>query len=229
MRMEFDHTPEKFQLMLAVPDGDRLWKGYDFLNLVPQVDMLNLMSVFYATFNIVSSLNKLMELGVPASKLAVGVATDGMVVSSLKQHCVGADCIPFDVPVGECTQDIGLLSYAEIARIQSHHPVRLSNDTFHKYLEYKQAHQIIYQDPLTIRKQLQFAASLCIRGMTVWFIDYAYKTNLIEESLFGPENGTGNDTIASKTNSHFLLDPIITPIETMLRETLRINGDHNHQ
>lgn len=137
-----------------------------------------------------SSVNLMLNMGVTADKLALGVAAYGRSFKLKDPDCPHPKCKFEGQPTaGKCTNEVGFLSYSEIDRIlNSNVPFKVytAPGNSYKYLVYNKNQWVGYDDATTMREKIKYASLKCLGGMFVWAVDTDFQANLIEQALYGP-------------------------------------------
>lgn len=188
-----EELSEEFQrknLLLSVAvsaNKEIVEKAYDISKLSKYADWIAVMTYDYnkpgrAThvapfftdddFNVQSSINHWIDVGMPAGKIILGVPMYGRSYTINKKMENGIDS-PAGAygNSGRFTQQSGLLSYYEVCDFIINHNWTVVEDEAGPYA-YKNNQWVSYDDPSSIERKMKFVRDVKLGGASIWALDF---------------------------------------------------------
>ncbi|KAF2732643.1 hypothetical protein EJ04DRAFT_304974 [Polyplosphaeria fusca] len=190
---ELKSAAGKLGVTLTLPSSYWYLKGFDIVNLEPNVDWFNFMSYdIHGTWDgnnpytqsVVNPHTNLTEIGIgmdllwrnniPSKKVVLGLGFYGRSFTLKDSSCKKPGC-PFSsgAKAGECTDTSGVLSNAEIQRIidkKKLTPV-FDQKAGVKYVVWDNDQWVSYDDADTFKIKMDWANKLGLGGVMVWALD----------------------------------------------------------
>ena len=196
LNSEFKSHPNKFLLTLATPIGRSPLQYYDFPNIHPYVDFINVMAYdihgIWDNPKIVQSQTdiRVVDSGlqiyfngvVPSTKINLGLGAYGRTYKLADKTCNRIrECYFVDHGTpGRCTQSNDTMSLFEIKEILESDPTAssvLDEVSMSKYMYYGE-YWISYDDEETFELRKSWAQSKGLGGLMYWAVDMIKKTEL---------------------------------------------------
>ena len=194
MYSAFKAHPSEFLVSLATPIGSYNLQYYDFPNIHPNVDFINVMAYdIHGTWDnpkIVQSQTNINEVnsgiqlylngGVPSTKINLGLGAYGRSYKLADPSCNKIrQCYFTDHgEEGPCTESSETLALFEIEQILKDNPSAhsvLDQESMSKYMYYGD-YWVSYDDEETFELRKQWATTKCLRGVMYWAVDMMKKS-----------------------------------------------------
>lgn len=197
LRKQFDDTPEKFELTMAIPASiTRFDVGFDLLNLAPSIHFFNLMAYdlhgtwdeprIVGAHSDISGIDEAVQYiltnsSVPASQVVLGLPAYGRSYTLSNETCTSLGC-PFKknsnvTAIGGCLDTKGFVPFVEIYKWESqgkkkgYESVEVDPVTQSAVMIKDDNQLISYDNSETFKSKVDYATSICLGGTMVWAID----------------------------------------------------------
>jgi chitinase len=189
IRTAFDESSMELELSMASAIASyRLDAGYDLSTLARYLDFFNLMTYdIHGTWDvpkvvdahtdmkyIFKSVQYFLDVGVPSTKLVLGLAAYGRTYKLADESCTLAGCPFSSAGEGGCAGEKGFMPYFtidEYVQGKNLKSLTFNAETGSMELVLKDNVWISYDTPQTLQLKYDFANQSCFRGIMWWAVD----------------------------------------------------------
>ncbi|KAJ3495219.1 hypothetical protein NLG97_g3552 [Lecanicillium saksenae] len=231
IRAQFTREDPGWELTITLPSSYWYLRGFNLKGLADVVDWFNIMSydihglwdqknIWTGPYlkghtnltEIEDGMNLLWRNGVDPSQVVMGYGFYGRSFTVTDTGCTTPDGCTFDGAgfAGDCTNEPGILSYAEVVSKRS----ELGSDTHYdeassvKYMVYGANQWISYDDEESFTAKKKFMSKLCLKGLMIWAVDLDTSDYQAMTALMGDELMAGalDGRLDPKDKAHLAQD-----------------------
>ncbi|KAF7342007.1 putative class V chitinase [Mycena venus] len=206
LRNAFANAGHNYGLSITIPSSYWYMQHFDIVNIAQTIDWFNMMSYdLHGTWDstdpfigaVVGAHTNLTEIdlalqllwrnNIDPSKVTLGLGFYGRSFTLANPSCTAAGC-PFSggAPAGECTANVGTLSFPEINRIiAAGATVTLDQAAAVKIVTYGGNNWVSYDDADTFKLKIDYANNHCLGGTMIWAASLDDKTGSAASVLGG--------------------------------------------
>ncbi|KAJ6559056.1 putative class V chitinase [Mycena vulgaris] len=206
LRNAFAASGHNYGLSITIPSSYWYMQHFDIVNIAQTIDWFNMMSYdLHGTWDstdpfigaVVGAHTNLTEIdqalqllwrnNIDPSKVTLGLGFYGRSFTLANPSCTAPGC-PFSggAPAGECTANVGTLSFPEINRIIAKGAtVTLDQAAAVKIVTYGGNNWVSYDDSETFKMKIDYSNNHCLGGTMVWAASLDDKTGSAASVLGG--------------------------------------------
>ncbi|KAJ7653279.1 putative class V chitinase [Mycena polygramma] len=225
LRNAFAASGHNYGLSITIPSSFWYMQHFDIVSISAEIDWFNMMSYdLHGTWDstdpfigaVVGAHTNLTEIdlalqllwrnNIDPSKVTLGLGFYGRSFTLSNPSCTAAGC-PFSggAPAGDCTANVGTLSFPEINRIIAQGAkVTLDQTAAVKIVTYGGNNWVSYDDSETFKLKIDYSNNHCLGGTMVWAASLDDKSGSAAGVLGGVTGRSALSLAAISSNS----DPI---------------------